>query len=46
MIIKSFEISKIKEYFNKIILIYGQNEELKKNFTKSIIEKKKELLQL
>ncbi len=41
MIIKSFEISKIKEYFNKIILIYGQNEELKKNFTKSIIEKKK-----
>ena len=39
MIIKSFEISKIKDYENKITLIYGKNEELKKNFLKNIIKK-------
>ena len=34
MIIKSFEINKIKDYENKITLIYGKNEELKKFFKK------------
>ena len=40
MIIKSFEINKIKDYENKITLIYGKNEELKKDFLKNIIKKK------
>ena len=39
MIIKSFEINKIKDYESKIILIYGKNEELKKIFLKNIIKK-------
>ena len=39
MIIKSFEINKIKDYENKITLIYGKNEELKKDFLKNIIKK-------
>tara|TARA_B100001109_G_C18798679_1_gene443808 strand:+ start:105 stop:1097 length:993 start_codon:yes stop_codon:yes gene_type:complete len=39
MIIKSFEINKIKNYINKIVLIYGKNEELKKNLIADIIGK-------
>tara|TARA_B100000900_G_C20543290_1_gene701448 strand:- start:56 stop:1048 length:993 start_codon:yes stop_codon:yes gene_type:complete len=40
MIIKSFEVNKVNLNENKLILLYGKNEELKKNFI-SLVTKNK-----
>ena len=41
MIVKSFEVNKIKHDFNRIILIYGKNEGLKKDIIDLILNDKK-----
>ena len=43
MIIKSFEIRKINQNKSNIILIYGENEGLKKNISENLIQNKNNL---
>ena len=46
MIIKSFEANKVDLNKNKLILLYGKNEELKNNFLSSIIKDKNNIYKL
>ena len=46
MIIKSFEANKVDLNKNKLILLYGKNEELKNNFISSIIKDKNNIYKL